>query len=476
MNLQVINPMLDTTQQVDDLLDGKSDTTHTHTVSDITDISTTYVPITKLGGSTEGNIPLLGEDGTILGQFIGEKYNDVRVGFFQYEDPQASPLVPIAFYRDELLTELVDPIIGVIYVDSTTNNAYRYDVSITSFIGIQPAPVSLGTTTGTAYPGNLGQDNRDDIDNILSGDAIVGKSTADANGNTINTTYATKTELTDEADRITDLEIVSELFVVSTVSGADFKVDTNFQPLANQYIHIKFDNNTSENGARVSFDDGANYFNIEVQGAVLTGSEVSERTLTFYRIGTSIDLEIHENDYQTLLNQERFNNLIPSDVQLGSVMNYGLADQADAEAGTSHEKYMTPLRTAQAITELGYQPTYATLAEIETGTDTTKVINPEILNDALATKAEVDVYTFTILTTDWSGTDPVQATTTVTGLLATDTPVLDIDLSSVLFADIQTVQAEFGKIYLGESFDNSIVLSATSAPTEDLNFVIKVVR
>lgn len=42
--------------------------------------------------------------------------------------------------------------------------------------------------------------------------------------------------------------------------------------------------------------------------------------------------------------------LAKGDVGLGSVENFGLATQAEAEAGTSAVKYMTPQRTAQAIT------------------------------------------------------------------------------------------------------------------------------
>lgn len=38
-----------------------------------------------------------------------------------------------------------------------------------------------------------------------------------------------------------------------------------------------------------------------------------------------------------------------SDVGLGSVSNYGIATQVEAEVGTSNAKYMTPLRTAQEI-------------------------------------------------------------------------------------------------------------------------------
>src|SRR5690606_4114514 len=45
--------------------------------------------------------------------------------------------------------------------------------------------------------------------------------------------------------------------------------------------------------------------------------------------------------------------LSKSDVGLGNVENYGIATQAEAEAGTATNKYMTPLRVAQAIAALG---------------------------------------------------------------------------------------------------------------------------
>lgn len=41
-----------------------------------------------------------------------------------------------------------------------------------------------------------------------------------------------------------------------------------------------------------------------------------------------------------------------SDVGLGSVENYAVATQAEAEAGTVNNKYVTPLRASQAITKL----------------------------------------------------------------------------------------------------------------------------
>lgn len=44
--------------------------------------------------------------------------------------------------------------------------------------------------------------------------------------------------------------------------------------------------------------------------------------------------------------------LAKADVGLGSVENHPIASQGEAEAGTANDRYMTPLRTAQAIAEL----------------------------------------------------------------------------------------------------------------------------
>lgn len=41
--------------------------------------------------------------------------------------------------------------------------------------------------------------------------------------------------------------------------------------------------------------------------------------------------------------------LVKNDVELGSVLNYGIAADTDAKAGTSNELYMTPLRVKEAI-------------------------------------------------------------------------------------------------------------------------------
>jgi hypothetical protein len=137
-------------------------------------------------------------------------------------------------------------------------------------------------------------------------------------------------------------------------------------------------------------------------------------------------------------------------VGLNNVQNFGLATQGEAEAGTSDEKYMTPLKTAQAIAEL---------TPAETGL------------------ANVVYLTTTIATANWSGTDPVTAVKTVSGVLSTDKPLIDIDLSAVAFADVEDKQTEYAKIYRVAATDaNEITFYALEAPTEELVIQIKVVR
>jgi len=81
---------------------------------------------------------------------------------------------------------------------------------------------------------------------------------------------------------------------------------------------------------------------------------------------------------------------------------------------------------------------------------------------------------------DWTqatGSDPYIATMTVTGVLSTDTPVVDINLSSVTYADVPDVQGDWALVYRVEaSADNEVKFYATAEPVEDLTVQIQVVR
>jgi len=53
-----------------------------------------------------------------------------------------------------------------------------------------------------------------------------------------------------------------------------------------------------------------------------------------------------------------------TNIGLGSVLNYGMATQAEAEAGAIDTKYMSPLRTKQAINEIAVTATWDNLAPL----------------------------------------------------------------------------------------------------------------
>jgi len=104
--------------------------------------------------------------------------------------------------------------------------------------------------------------------------------------------------------------------------------------------------------------------------------------------------------------------LVKGDVGLGNVQNYGIATQAEAEAGTSDTAYMTPQRTGQAIAALspvksvagktgavtlvkgdvglGNVENYgiASKTEAEEGTANNKYMTPERTSQAIAVQAQ----------------------------------------------------------------------------------------
>jgi hypothetical protein len=80
-------------------------------------------------------------------------------------------------------------------------------------------------------------------------------------------------------------------------------------------------------------------------------------------------------------------------------------------------------------------------------------------------------------TTDWTGSDPYTATVTVSGLLTTDQPVMDIDMSSVSFADVADVQADWALVYRAEvSAADTLKLYATAEPVSSFDVILKVTR
>lgn len=99
---------------------------------------------------------------------------------------------------------------------------------------------------------------------------------------------------------------------------------------------------------------------------------------------------------------------------------------------------------------------------------------------AKATLAQLGHVNHSVLTatldTTWTGTEaPFTKTQTVTGILATDTPIVDVVMSGVLATD-EARQEAWAGIYRITTADNSVTLYATEKPAVELPIQIKVVR
>ena len=244
---------------------------------------------------------------------------------------------------------------------------------------------------------------------------------------------------------------VAVIEVADVVNLGDIP-DVNITGLQDNYI-LKYDNATSKWVVVNHTLDEINDLNVSgvTDGQYLTYDNATSKWVatTLPTFSTTLaDLDDTtittpaDNDFLVHDGTDWKNRAITkTDVGLNNVQNYGIATQAEAEAGTLDNEYMTPLKTAQHV------------------------------------DSRIDYYTLTIADTDWSGTDPVTAVKTVSGVLATDRPLIDLDLSSVAFADVETKQTEYAKLYRVAATDtDEITFYALEAPTESLDILIKVVR
>ena len=82
----------------------------------------------------------------------------------------------------------------------------------------------------------------------------------------------------------------------------------------------------------------------------------------------------------------------------------------------------------------------------------------------------------TTLNTTWQGSEaPYTKTQTVNGLLATDTPIVDVVMSDNFETDEARIEA-WGYVYRITTANNAITLYATEKPTVSLPIQLKVVR
>lgn len=155
-------------------------------------------------------------------------------------------------------------------------------------------------------------------------------------------------------------------------------------------------------------------------------------------------------------------------------------------------KYLTPTITSlETITNEIVYPAFNYGLEfgllgnklgVEYSSDFQKQITTNLENiiELKATKAETIETSVTIDTTDWVAdgvTAPYKAVKTVSGVLASDNPIIAFDLTGIADTAWNAHRTEFAKIGLASTTDDDeITFYASAIPTEDITVIVKVVR
>lgn len=98
------------------------------------------------------------------------------------------------------------------------------------------------------------------------------------------------------------------------------------------------------------------------------------------------------------------------------------------------------------------------------------------LEATVATKATVKFYSGTLLADGWTGTSaPFSQAITVSGILETDKPKVDVVVSST-YATAETEIEAWGYVYRIVTSQNGVTAYATEKPEVSLNIQMEVVR
>lgn len=100
------------------------------------------------------------------------------------------------------------------------------------------------------------------------------------------------------------------------------------------------------------------------------------------------------------------------------------------------------------------------------------------LQTNLNNKATTIDYSTTLPSTGWSGSGPytIDVTTNLGTIVSTDKPIIDLDMTSVSFANVDSVNIEWAKVYRAASGAGKITFYAKTVPTVALALQVKVVR
>jgi hypothetical protein len=105
--------------------------------------------------------------------------------------------------------------------------------------------------------------------------------------------------------------------------------------------------------------------------------------------------------------------------------------------------------------------------------------NPHNVTVGQIGAAVVNNYTATLPFTSWtdtSGGAPYTKTVTISGITATDIPLLDINFNGVSYTNVEDIQKSWTKVYRAVTNTDEVTFYATEVPTIDVPLQVKVVK
>lgn len=219
-------------------------------------------------------------------------------------------------------------------------------------------------------------------------------------------------------------------------------------------VTIGWSNTSGQESTTVGYDAGGKLQSVSL-GAYSYSSDYGTAIGTNAKSGTSSD----SNPFYSVslgFNSTTVNNstTLPYSVALGSYSKTTEASTVSVGDGTTNSNY-----------------------------GTRRIVNVKDPTNAqdVATKNYVDskvaYFTATLPYASWTGTEaPYTKAVTVTGILSTDSPTIDLDLSSTTYSDIATIQSSWANVYRGVTSADTITFYASTVPTIDIPLQIKVVR
>lgn len=165
----------------------------------------------------------------------------------------------------------------------------------------------------------------------------------------------------------------------------------------------------------------------------------------------------------------------------GNAVYDALALKLDkTSTGTTRRVYGVDATDLQELTEVETTPTDSSTKLVTSGGIKTALDLKAPLASPAFTGIPTGIrqdFTATLPYASWTGSSaPYTKAVTVTGILATDKPDINLDLSSATYSDVATIQSDWANVYRGVTSADTITFYASEVPTIDIPLQIKVVR